>query len=263
MAIKIDEQDLARKARILLWDCETMPNIAAVWGKYEQDVLWYESESYMFCFAYKWFGEARTHVVGLPDFKGYYKSPRNDKPLIEALYALFEQADIIIAHNGDSFDQKVANGRFLIHGLTPPAPYKQVDTLKISRRNFKLNSNKLDDLGRVLGVGRKQPTGGVELWHDVYNHDKKAIKKMLSYNIQDVKLLERVYLKLRPWATGHPSLSLIENRINACPTCASGPVVRCGLYFTKVNKVVNYRCNNCGAYAKQRMSIKSSVHYVN
>lgn len=262
MAIRLEEQDLGRQPRILLWDCETMPNIAAVWGKYEQDVLWYESEGYMFCFAHKWLGQRRTHIVSLSDFKSYKSSPRDDKPLISALYDLFEQADIIIAHNGDSFDQKVANGRFLVHGITPPQPYKQIDTLKIARRYFKLNSNKLDDLGRVLGVGRKQRTGGIDLWYDVYHQDPKAVKKMLSYNIQDVKLLERVYLKLRPWIAGHPSLSLISGINDACPKCGQGPLIRAGLYYTRVCKVINFRCKACGGYAKQRLSIKTGVHYV-
>lgn len=259
---KLYDDELGRGARILLWDCETMPNIAAVWGKYEQNVLWYEQESYMFCFAYKWLG-GRTRVLSLPDFKGYKTAPRDDKALTEALYGLFEAADIIIAHNGDSFDQKVANGRFLVHGLTPPTPYKQIDTLKVARRNFKLNSNKLDDLGRVLGVGRKEQTGGIDLWQDVYHHDQRAIKKMLSYNKQDVELLERVYLKLRPWVLNHPSISLIEGQTDACPKCGKGPMVRCGLYFTRVAKVINFRCNNCGGYSKQRTSIQTATHYIN
>lgn len=243
--------------KILLWDCETMPNIAAVWGKYEQNVLWYEQEGYMFCFAYKWLDDKRTRVVSLSDFKSYKRSPRDDKPLIEALHALFEEADVIIAHNGDSFDQKVANGRYLIHGITKPIPYKQVDTLKISRKNFKLNSNKLDDLARVLGVGRKERTGGIDLWYDVYHGDPKAIKKMLSYNIQDVNLLERVYLKLRPWADNHPALNVYLGRPDACRNCGGTHVIAKTKYrATNSNLYQYFQCSDCGASLKSRIPEK-------
>lgn len=246
-----------KKPRIVLWDCETMPNIAAVWGKYEQDVLWYEREGYMFCYAYKILGEARTHVVSLPDFKTYKHNPHDDKELISSLRALFEATDVIIAHNGDAFDQKVANGRFLVHGLNPPEPYKQTDTLKIARRNFKLNSNKLDDLGRVLGVGRKERTGGVDLWYDVYHGDKKAIKKMLSYNKQDVNLLERVYMKLRAWDTNSAPINLYIGRPNACRVCGSEKV-QAGMKYraTNTNLYQYFRCGDCGANLKSRLPEK-------
>lgn len=229
-----------------------MPNMAAVWGKYEQNVLWYEQESYMFCYAYKWAGEARTHVVSLDEFKTYKKTPRDDKPLIESLYALFDEADVLIAHNGDSFDQKVANGRFWKHGLTPPAPYKQIDTLKVARKNFKLNSNKLDDLGNFLGVGRKERTGGIDLWYDVYHGDKKAIKKMRSYNKQDVNLLERVYYKELPWITNHPNTALYDNNPEACPNCGLGPMHKRGLTRTRTMTYHRVQCQNCKSWHRFR-----------
>lgn len=245
------------KTKILLWDCETMPNIAAIWGKYEQDALWYEREGYMFCFSYKFLGDKRTRVLSLPDFKTYKKNPHDDKELIQALYALFEEADVIIAHNGDSFDQKVANGRFLVHGLTPPAPYKQTDTLKIARKNFKLNSNKLDDLGRILGVGRKERTGGIDLWYDVYHGDQKAVKKIVSYNIQDVNLLERVYMKLRGWDTNSAPVNVYEGRPNACRVCGSDKIYA-GMKYRATNTTLYqyFRCMGCGANLKSRLPEK-------
>ena len=57
-------------ARVLLYDIETVPNLAYVWGKWEQNVIRFESEWHMLCFAYKWLGEKKTHVVALPDFAG-------------------------------------------------------------------------------------------------------------------------------------------------------------------------------------------------
>ena len=94
-------------ARTLLYDIETSPNLAWVWGKYQQDVLSFEEEWHILCFAYKWLDEDEAHVVAMPDFRKDYKAdPSDDFRVVEQLYALFDEADIIVAHNGNSFDQK-------------------------------------------------------------------------------------------------------------------------------------------------------------
>src|SRR3990167_2097656 len=116
-----------KNPRILLYDLETAPNLGYIWEKYEQNVLSYEMEGYMLCYAYKWLGEKRIRVKGLPDYSLYKKEPQNDRELVTGLHKLFEEADVIIAHNGQSFDTRVANARFIVHSLNPPATYKQID----------------------------------------------------------------------------------------------------------------------------------------
>jgi len=117
--------------KILIWDVETMANLAWVWGKYQQDVIAYQSEWHMLCFTYRWLGEKKTHYVGQNSFpKVFKKDPENDKEVIKALHAVLDEADITIAHNGNAFDIKKANSRFLFHGMEPPSPYKTIDTLK-------------------------------------------------------------------------------------------------------------------------------------
>ena len=148
--------------KILYVDIETAPNTSYTWGKWEQNVLSFVRESYLICVSYKWEGK-KTQVKALPDFPTYQTDPYNDKELVKLLYDLFNEADIIIAHNGDKFDIKYANGRFLVHNLYPPTSYRTIDTLKIARQTFKLNSNKLDDLGTVLNLGNKTETGGFKL----------------------------------------------------------------------------------------------------
>lgn len=246
-----------RKQKYLVWDVETFPILGAVWGKYEQNLLWTEREGCLASFAYKWLGEKRTHVFTLPDYKTYKKNKYDDIELVLALHGLFQEADGIIAHNGDSFDQKIANGRFLIHGLEPPPPYKQIDTLKIARKYFKLKSNKLDDLGDALGVGRKVRTGGIDLWHDCYYGDLKAWKKMATYNKQDVDLLEAVYLKLRPWVQNHPSMAVQTNKLDACKACNENKgFAKQGFQYTPSGKYQRYKCLNCGySYNIERNNI--------
>lgn len=245
--------------RVLIYDIETAPNLAYVWGKYEQDVIRYNHEWYMLCFAYKWLGEKQTHVVALPDFKLYKKDPQNDIEVIKKLYELFNEADVIVAHNGNSFDQKKSNARFIYHGLTPPSPYRQIDTRNIARQNFKFNSNKLDDLGEYLNLGRKVQTGGFDLWLGCMSGNMPAWNRMRKYNKQDVLLLEEVYLKLRPWMSGHPAMNLMSGNLDSCPKCGSPKLVKNGFYYTKVSKIQVYRCAGCGGHPRSRIAKKSGT----
>jgi len=234
------------KPKVLIYDIETMANLAYVWGKYEQDVVAYEKEWYMLTFAYKWLGETKTHVRSLPDYKTWKKDKTNDFELVEELWNLFDEADIVIAHNGNSFDQKKSNARFIFHGLRSPSPYKQIDTKLVAKRYFNFNSNKLDDLGNYLGLGRKINTGGFELWLGCASGDKKAWKKMCDYNKQDVVLLEKVYLKLRGWDTQHPSVSLMAGDKTNCPVCNSSNKKKRGFNYGKTTVYQALQCLDCG-----------------
>jgi DNA polymerase elongation subunit (family B) len=238
------------KKKILLFDIETAPNLAYVWGKWEQDVIAFKEHWYMISFAWKWLGEKETYVVALPDFKTYKKDKTSDEELCKKLWDLFNEADILIGHNGDSFDIKKSNARFLKWGLEPPHPYKTVDTLKIARRNFKLDSNKLDDLGDYFKLGRKVHTGGFNLWLGCLSGDVDSWALMKKYNRQDVILLEKVYYKLRGWDKSAPNLNLIYGGIFNCPKCGSNHVNKQGFNRSKVAIYQSYHCMNCGGWSQ-------------
>lgn len=247
----LDEKKLIFKnpdygKKILFFDLENTPLITYTWGIWEQDVIEVKEEWYILCFAYKWLGEKETKVVALPDFKGYEKDKKNDEKLVNELWKLFDQAEVIIAHNGDQFDIKKANARFIQYGLQPPSHYQTIDTLKIARKHFKFDSNKLDYLGQYLKLGRKLPHTGKHLWFGCMEGDPKAWKLMMDYNKQDVILLEKVYLKLRGWATTSPNLNLVYGTINNCPGCGSDHITKAGTNRTRVALYQTYRCLNCG-----------------
>lgn len=252
-----------KKARVLLYDIETSPNLGYVWGKYEQDVLSFEDEWHILCFAYKWLGEKKTHVIALPDFDLYKKDPTNDYEVVRRLHELFNEADVIIAHNGNRFDQKKSQARMIVHGFPPPSPYRQIDTMQVAKRNFSFNSNKLDDLGELLNLGRKEETGGFKLWLDCMKGVKKAWNTMKKYNRQDVVLLEQVYLALRGWIRPHPAMNLMEGKLDSCTNCAGINLVKNGTYYNKVSFVQVYHCKDCGANPRAAKTNRiSGVHYV-
>ena len=229
-------------AKILFVDIETAPSLGWVWAKWETNVIDFKRDWYVLSFAWKWAHETKTNVVGLIDFPSYKKDIENDEKLIDALWALLDEADIVVAHNGDRFDLPKANTRFISHKLPPPSPYKTVDTLKIARRAFKFDSNKLDDLGRYLGVGRKLPNTGFHLWKGCMAGDAKSWALMKRYNVQDIKLLEKVYFLMRAWAPTHPN---VNKGGHACPKCGSTNVQKRGFSYTQLRQKQRFQCLGC------------------
>lgn len=236
--------------KILIYDIETSPSLGYYFELYKEgNIVWDEKSWYMLSFAWKWFGEDKTHVLALPDFKTYKKDPENDKELCKELWALFDEADVIIAHNGNSFDQKKSNARFIYHGFTPPSPYKEIDTKLVAKKYFRFDSNKLTDLGKYLKCGQKVETGGFSLWKRCMAGDMDAWKSMVKYNKQDVVLLEQIYLRLRPWMTQHPNMNIVMGTMTNCPNCESPKIHKRGYMFTRLSKRQRYQCNDCHAWS--------------
>lgn len=188
---------IQNKTKILLFDIEVSPITSYTWSLWETNVIEVKKDWYMLSFAYKWLGESKVIVKALPMYSDYLKDKENDKALCQDLWEVLDQADIVIAQNGDAFDIKKANARFIVHGFKPTSPYKTIDTLKVAKKYFKFDSNKLGELGRYLGVGNKAETGGFSTWLGCMNGDMDMWTKMIRYNRQDVILLEKVYLRLR------------------------------------------------------------------
>ena len=239
--------DNGNKLKVLLFDIETAPNIGYTWTKYDTNVIEFIKERYMLCFAAKWLDEKTTQIHSLPDFKSYSKDKTDDKELVTKLWQLVDEADVIIAHNGDKFDIKIMNSRFVANGLQPPSTYRTVDTLKQARKTFGFNSNKLNDLGMVLGLGKKADTGGFSLWTGCLNGDPASWTKMKKYNKVDVILLEKVYKRLRPWMPQHPNVGINFGR-HACNHCGSTKTQNRGYSYSKVLKYQRYQCQDCHAW---------------
>jgi DNA polymerase III, epsilon subunit and related 3''-5'' exonucleases len=235
-------------AKIALLDIETAPNLGYTWGKWDQNVIAFQREWYMLSFAYKWLDDTSVYARGLSDYPLYESEPTNDRELVKDLWSVYDAADIIVAHNGDAFDIKKSNAKFALHDLPPPATYKSVDTLKVARKHFKFESNKLDDLGATLGLGRKLEHSGIRLWFRCMEGDPKAWKELIEYNIQDVILLEGVYLKLRPWMANHPNLNLYGGDKESCPTCQSTNTEKRGFAHQKTRVYQRHHCKACGSW---------------
>jgi DNA polymerase elongation subunit (family B) len=234
--------------KILLLDIETAPNEVYSWGLWDQNIATNQvrETSYILCWAAKWFEKDKVM------FDSVHQSTA--KRMLGGMHTLLDQADIVVHYNGLKFDIPTLNKEFIQRGFSPPAPYKQVDCLKEVKRMFRFQSNKLDFVSQALDIGAKSEHEGFELWVKCMKGDKDAWKRMEKYNRQDVKLLEALYKKLRPWIEKHPNIGAFED-IPACPKCGSEKRQQRGYAVTQLLKYPRYQCMGCGGWFRGNKSV--------
>jgi hypothetical protein len=239
--------------RIVYFDIETAPSLGWYFDLYKEgNIVATKQPWFMLSFAWKFAGDKNVSVKALCDYQGYRAGKQDDSKLVADLWKIFDSADILIGHNADRFDIKKTNSRFLGLGLGPPSPFKVIDTLKIAKKHFRQDSNRLAALGEFLGLGGKLPTTGWDTWRGCIEGDLKAWAVMKRYNKRDVSLLEQVYLKLRPWHTSHPDLRAYTGR-TGCPACSSKQVQCRGFNVAKTRKTQRMHCQSCGHWYSGRV----------
>lgn len=250
------KEQVNTSAKVLILDIETAPIRAYVWGIWNQNIGLNMIQSDWFCltWAAKWLFEDKVYS-GKCTPKEVLK--QDDKRIIKGIWELVNEADIVIAHNGEKFDMPKLNSRFIINDLHPPLPYQNIDTLKHIRRQFGFTSNKLDYVNKLLNLERKTDTGGFELWERCMKGEQEALDLMESYNINDVRILEETYLHIRAWIKPHPNMGLfiLDETQSRCPSCGSADLIAEGkAYNTTANVYEQYRCGNCGSTSRKRLS---------
>jgi DNA polymerase elongation subunit (family B) len=240
-------------AKVLLFDIETSPILAWMWSLRQKYISPenIKQDWFVICWSAKWLFEDEIINASVSPQEA---RNQNDKRIVEELWNLLDEADIIISHNGDKFDIKKMNGRFIKYNLNLPSPYKSIDTYKAARRRLSLSSLKLDFIADYLDIAGKQDTD-FQLWLDCVQGNPDQLDKMQRYCDQDVKVLEDVYLELRPFITSHPNLGLsIKTEAKACPACGSEDLTKTGTYDTNVNSYDAFRCGDCGSLTRSRHS---------
>lgn len=229
--------------KVLFLDLETSPNLAYVWGLWDQNVAITQlvDSTEVICFGARWLGSKK--VI----FKSEHHHGR--KEMLDELHSLMEEADVLVGWNSQSFDSKHIKREFLENGYLPPSPYKELDLMRVVRSQFKFPSNKLDYVAQTLGVGSKVKHSGFELWIRCMAGESKAWKEMKEYQIQDVNLLIDLYEILLPWIKNGPHAGLHDG-IDGCPNCASTNLERRGVSRTLAATYQRYQCKDCGKWMR-------------
>lgn len=227
------------------------------WGLFDQNISISQisEPGYTLCYAAKYYGEKKV----------YFDSIRKSgaKKMAKSIHKLLSEADAVIHYNGERFDIPTLNKEFILHGMTPPEPYKQIDLLRTCRQNFRFASNKLDFIAQSLGVGAKVHHKGQELWSacmDKKRSDhKSAWKVMEKYNKGDVLLTEKLYERLLPWIKNHPNVPLYNRHEGIrCPSCDSENVTSQGTKRTKTATYRQFKCQDCGSWSRERVADKEA-----
>lgn len=234
--------------KTLCIDIETTPNLAHVWGLWDQNIglnqLLIPGE--MLCFAAKWLGEPKM-------FFGRQRALDGDKTeMLEKAHVLLDQADVVMHYNGKRFDEPWMRTEFALQGWAPPSPFQRIDLLTAVKSAFKLPSNKLDYALKAFGLEQKKKHEGHELWIKCMNWDPKAWRTMTAYNKRDVRALEDLYYRIRPWIPNHPNMNLYQaepGETQNCPACGSTNLTMQGHRYTAIGKYQRYQCADCGKWS--------------
>jgi len=237
--------------RTLIYDIELAPNVVSTWSLFQPRVGINQiiEPSRIICFAYRWLGEKKTRFASEWD-DGYSQ-------MIARLHALFDEADVVCGFNSVSFDDKHARAAFLVEGLAPPAPFKQLDLFREVRRQFNFPSRKLDYLCQRLGLGSKVKHTGQELWNEVLRPSSeesgvKARKLMERYCKTDVDLTVELYDTLSAWLS--PALNaglFVDSDEPVCPSCGSA-VQRRGWAYTTHLRYRRFYCSGCHRWSRAK-----------
>lgn len=259
----VQERAEVREPRILFYDLETSLQTVAVFQLGGND--WIQpsnilQERHIICAAWQWLGEDKVHAVSLMDDpKRFKQNPHDDRHVVETLHKVMSEADVIVAHYGDSFDNKYVKTRIIAHGLTPLPPMQTIDTKKICKQQFYFNSNSLDYVGKYLGCGGKINTPG-GLWLNILKGEdvEQSIKTMVVYNKRDVTLLKDVFMKLRPYIPNYINRELFGKE--GCPRCGSKKIQSRGTYYAQTRTYRRFQCmGDCKGWFKILKADKDSA----
>lgn len=236
--------------KILTLDIETRPNIAHVWGAYKQDIapIQIREPGRVIAVSAKWH-DARPVLFFSEYHNGYHE-------MIEAVWHLLDEADVVVTFNGDRFDLPWLNTAFAQAGLGLPGGYKSIDLYKVVKKNFRFPTNRLMYVCQEFGLGRKMQTTGHQMWVDIMEGDEETQRKawnlMRRYNKQDVRITEELFDYLTPFIKmPMPALFDPDFDQSQCPTPGcDGSLVKRGFAYTTLAAYQRYRCTRCGCWFK-------------
>jgi len=247
---------MKKSPKILIYDIETAPILSFVWKIWKENigVKQIVRDWHVIAWAAKWHGEKKI----------FYRDQRkagnmeDDKELITELYAMLNEADVVVTHNGRKFDNRKVNARLIVNGFKPVKVSKQEDTCVMAKKYFGFTSNSLEFLSDKINKKFKKlkhdKFPGFELWAEVLKGNLSAWKEMERYNKHDVLATEELYDRLKPWSSTHFGIHQDEHQCK----CGSTDLERQGYNYTLTGKYQQYRCRDCGHWSRSTKRVRVS-----
>lgn len=236
---------------ILYIDIETSPNVGMIFDLWNQNIslAQLQESGTMLCFAAIW---------GATPSRPIFHSVWDDgfESMVEAAWALLDDADVVVHYNGRRFDVPWLNSLFRDLGLPPPSPFKQVDLYTAIKSQFRLPSYKLAYVAERWLSDSKMQHEGFSLWVKVMAGDPAAQRHMRRYCIKDTKLLLPLFEKLLPWIPRLPNIAIYreDDGVLRCRSCGSDDLTRQGFALTQTRRYQRYRCSDCKSWMRATRS---------
>ncbi len=227
-----------RAPRAVVLDCETAPGVAYFWSLRDDHIPIDRiiSNTRVLCVAWQVVGERKV------DFAAEWQ-PGGRRRMLKRLSAAIRSADAIIGYNSARFDIPRINGELVAEGL-PPLPNVAHIDLYTTVKRLGFDSGKLQHAAQKLEIGSKVAHSGWSLWRDVLAGSKPARRMMERYNVGDVRLTTKLFLRLRPHIKNLPALY----PAGACQACG-GTLRPDGERYTAKARIQRLTCSGCGSWS--------------
>lgn len=237
--------------KILFWDIETSP--FQIWtfrignkmsAGHHQIVKGTSTD--IICIAYSWDHEDQVHILDW----GYDK--QDSKEMIKKFDSVINQADIVIAQNGDRFDVRHINTQRLLHNLPPMPDWTKYtdDLLKQVKKFFYLPSYRLDYMSALFGCGGKQDMD-FDDWINIVEKNTDgfaSFEKMKHYCMKDVADLKEIWNKVKHHVKPRLNIATL-NGGRCCTSCGSTDIHKNGTRVRSKTRYQNYHCKTHGGHA--------------
>ena len=241
----------------LFFDIETSPMVVYSWrigynlSITPDNII---NEWKIICISYKW-----EHENEVKHFT--WDENQDEKQMLIDFINIANQADELVAHNGDRFDIKKIRTRCVFHRIPMFPKYRTLDTLTKSKSAFNFSSNKLDYIAKFLGVGAKLQHEGFPMWVKCLQNDKQALKDMVKYCDMDIVVLEDVFLTLQSYIKPNTHAGVVVGGTKRdCPICASSNVSLLKNDVTEKGTISRVmECQSCG----HNYNISNSAYKMN
>lgn len=238
--------------RILLFDIETAPIKAHIWSIWQQGVglNQIEADWHILSFCAKWLGEDEVIYMDQRNAKNI----EDDTELLESLWTLLNEADVVIGQNCRRFDVKKVNARFILNGFPKPSTFRQIDTMEIAKKQFGFTSNKLeymtDKLCTTYKKSKHKKFHGHELWSECLKGNMEAWDEMEEYNRLDVLSLEELYNILSSWDNTLPNFDVFVDDVLDMSVWEKD-----GFHYSNLGKYQRYRNRDTGQQRRSRVNL--------
>lgn len=243
-----------RVIKVLYVDIETAPNTADVWGLWNQNVglSQLRSSARIIGVGAKW--------RGAKGVKWFSEFDHGQEQMLERVHKLYDQADVVVTYNGDSFDHKHLNAAWVKAGITPPSPFVSLDLYKVVKQNFRFPSKKLAYVAQELLGDTKVKHSGHQMWRDCLDDGvdpdvkRRAWRDMARYCKQDVALMEPLHEVLTPWLPARVNAALMAgpSDVVCCQKCGGEHLRARGTAYTASRAYPQYQCVDCGGWTRDR-----------